>query len=696
MGDVDYKNYPNGMFIYDISNTLYYRGHYNYGACGIKNISNKYRSFDISLVTIDDISDSKIGHISLKYNHTLLCTTDNRVFASGINKTDEVQYYFYDTSNDILSKSYEFSSTNYTNPVQGMIIDTSYCDTFIEITDYLKEHMNNEDIQKVFTTYLGSFFITTNYKVYTCGYNKYYQLGLFNKQNYEIPTQIDFPSNVYIKDIQCGYYFTAFLSTYGEVYITGKITNTSIPIMFPTEFEFIDPNIKFRSIQANNETLLLRDIDYKLYILGRNVFDNRIYNTITYLHDSSFNLVKGSYSSEILYSNINYVYLYGDDKYIISDLSGIVNDEYKYYSNDIISDISFDISVSYEKLSLLYENDNKYSNKDSSFNLFSYDGSYCYQFKYNISNNIFEKKYITNGITDTNVDISDIDFLTNEIEHRNKNEIFDNIVIKEVKLLNTKNYNDISNSDGILYHLKSIYLLDDGNIYYNESDFPNDTSFNHFMKQYNQEYKDDFNQIVDIQSNFYQIVFVKEYLSRNKEVFVYDLFDNSFQKIDTIMNVPDKNNSLQIRFTKYSVSIGIEYNSSFTSNTYNNNEFKIYSYGNPLYYSYKNFRSIDVTNSIKDIITMYSNNYAFVITYKNASNKYTIKYVFGHPLYGGNMNIKISNSTTFDTLNIKYTNTSFLMEYKITSTDNMKCYIWGIHNHDYIYDSSFSFHRRLK
>ena len=56
MGDVDYKNYPNGMFIYDISNTLYYRGHYNYGACGIKNISNKDRSFDISLVTINKIS----------------------------------------------------------------------------------------------------------------------------------------------------------------------------------------------------------------------------------------------------------------------------------------------------------------------------------------------------------------------------------------------------------------------------------------------------------------------------------------------------------------------------------------------------------------------------------------------------------------------------------------------------------------
>jgi hypothetical protein len=695
MGDVDYKNYPNGMFIYDISNTLYYRGHYNYGACGIKNISNKDRSFDISLVTINNISDSKIDHISLKYNHTLLCTTDNRVFASGINKTDEVQYYFYDTGNSNIISEIDiskFNSLNYTNPVQGMINDTSYCDEFIEITKYLNHHMNNEDVNKVFTTYLGSFFITTNYKVYTCGYNKYYQLGLFNKQNFEIPTQIDFPSNVYIKDIQCGYYFTAFLSTYGEVYITGKITNTSIPIMFPTEFEFIDPNVKFRSIQANGETLILRDIDYKLYILGRNVFDSRIYNTITYLHEnSSFNL------SDItpLYSNINYVYLYSDDKYIISDLSGIDNDtKYKYYSNDINSDISFDISVSYEKISLLYENDKNDQNKVSSFNLFSYDGSYCYQFKYDDDN--FEKNDITENITDSDVDLSNIQFLTNEIKHRNKNEIFDNVVIKEVKLLNTNNYNDISSSDGILYHSQSIYLLDNGYIHYNESEFPNnDTSFNHYIKQYNQEYKDDFNQIVDIQSNFYQIVFVKEYLSRNKEVFVYDLIDNSFQKIDTLMNVPDKINSLQINFTKYSVSIGIENNSSFTDGTYNN-EFKIYSYGNPLYYSYKKIRSFNVTKPIEDIFTMYSNNHAFVIIYKNASDKYTIKDVFGHPLYGGNMNIQNSNFNDLDTLNIKYTNTSFLMEYKLTSTDNMKCYIWGIHNHDYIYDSSFSFHRRLK
>lgn len=708
MGDVDYKNYPNGMFIYDISNTLYYRGHYNYGACGIKNISNKDRSFDISLVTINKISDSKIDHISLKYNHTLLCTTDNRVFASGINKTDEVQYYFYDTRNDILNidNTSNFKSLNYDSNQQTTINDTSYCDEFIEITDYLKKHMNNEVVNKVFTTYLGSFFITTNYKVYTCGYNKYYQLGLLNKQNYEIPTQIDFPSNVYIKDIQCGYYFTAFLSTYGEVYITGKITNTSIPIMFPTEFEFIDPNIKFRSIQANNETLILRDIDYKLYILGRNIFDNRIYNTITYLHnDSFFNLSKSIVSSNISYSDVNYVYLYGDNKYIISNLSGIDNNKYKYYSNDIISDISFDINVSYEKLALLYENDKKDNNKGSSFNLFSYDGSYCYQFKYNTTN-IFEKNDITTGITDTDIDLSNIDFLTNEIEHRNNNEIFNNIVIKEVKLLNTINYNDISNSDGILYHLRPIYLLDNGYIQYNEKDFPNsDTSFNSFIDQYNQEYKDDFNQIIDIQSNFYQIVFVKEYLSRNKEVFVYDLFDNSFQKIDTIANVPDKINSLQIKFTKYSVSIGIENNSSFTSGTSSNpgtydNEFKIYSYGNPLYYSYIKIRSFPVTKPIEDNIIMYSNNHAFVIIYKNASNEYNLNDVFGHPLYGGNMNINMNIKNSYFnqlyTLNIKYTNTSFLIEYKHKDTDNMKCYIWGIHNHDYIYDSSFSFHRILK
>ena len=206
-------------------------GHYNYGACGISDIS-KNSSVDISLVDINNILDSKIDHISVKYNHTLLCTTDNRVFASGINKTEDVQYYFYDTSNNISEINISnFKSLKYDTKVIGNINDTSYCDTFIEITDYLNHHMNNEDVNKVFTTYLGSFFITTNYNVYACGYNKYYQLGLLNKQNYEIPTQIDFPSNVYIKDIQCGYYFTAFLSTYGEVYITGKITNTSIPIM---------------------------------------------------------------------------------------------------------------------------------------------------------------------------------------------------------------------------------------------------------------------------------------------------------------------------------------------------------------------------------------------------------------------------------------------------------------------------------
>lgn len=695
MSDIDtpnYKNYPNGMFIYDISNNLYYRGHYNYGACGLRDFTNKNSSVDISLVTIDNISNSKIDHISLKYNHTLLCTTDNRVFASGVNKTDKVQYYFYDTSNDILNISNSFKSINYDSQELTNINDTSYCNTFIEITEYLKQYMNSEKIKKVFTTYLGSFFITTNYKVYVCGYNKYYQLGLLNKQNYEIPTQIQFPSNVYIKDIQCGYYFTAFLSTYGEVYITGKITNNSIPIIFPTEFEFIDPNIKFRSIQANNETLLLRDIDHNLYILGRNVFDNSIYNTITYLHDDSvFNISKNSISSDISYSNVNYIYLYGSNKYLISDLSGIENNtKYKYYSNDIINDISYAIYNNYIHFSLLYENELKDSTKDSSFNLFSYDGNYCYQFKYDDDN--YESNDITKDITDSNVDLSDIDFLTNEIEHRNKNEIFNNIVVKEVKLLNTMNYNDISSSNGILYHLRSIYLLDNGTILYNTNEFPDtDTSFNSFIDQYNKKYKDDFNQLVDIQSNFYQIVFVKEYISRHKEVFVYDLFDNSFQKINKIMNIPDKNSSLQIRFTKYSVSIGIEQIDKLTSNI-----FFIYSYGNPLYSSYNKLTSYELKNPIYDIITMYSNNHAFVIIHKNASNKYYIKDVFGHPLYGGNININKSMFNGLDTLNIKYTNTSFLMEYKYLSSDNMKCYIWGIHNHDYIYDSSFSFHRRLK
>ena len=95
---------------------------------------------------------------------------------------------------------------------------------------------------------------------------------------------------------------------------------------------------------------------------------------------------------------------------------------------------------------------------------------------------------------------------------------------------------------------------------------------------------------------------------------------------------------------------------------------------------------------------MYSNNHAFVITYKDTSIEYTIKDVFGHPLYGGNMNMAMTilKDAKLHTLNIKYTNTSFLIEYKHKSDDNMKCYIWGIHNHDYIYDSSFSFHRILK
>jgi alpha-tubulin suppressor-like RCC1 family protein len=176
---------------------------------------------------IINYSDIIITKISLGYKHSLFLTSEGRVYSCGWNKKGQLGFNSgdMDAGQDLNDGRY-WDSQNYPYHTRPVLIETYYNSDLQPIT------YTNIKITKISTGFEHSLFLTSEGYVYSCGLNDLGQLGLDStdtKKN--IPTLIEKYynssgefinySDIIITKISLGYKHSLFLTSEGRVYSCG-------------------------------------------------------------------------------------------------------------------------------------------------------------------------------------------------------------------------------------------------------------------------------------------------------------------------------------------------------------------------------------------------------------------------------------------------------------------------------------------
>jgi alpha-tubulin suppressor-like RCC1 family protein len=161
---------------------VYATGYNNKGQLGLGNNDNENNFTEVTLPTSANIIAIAAGDY-----HSLVLTSDGKVYATGSNSDGQLGLGNNDNKN---------SFTEVTPPTNANIIDIAAGG------DY-------------------SFILTSDGKVYATGLNFYGQLGLSNNDNKSSFTEVTLPTSVNIIDIAAGYGHSLVLASDGKVYVTG-------------------------------------------------------------------------------------------------------------------------------------------------------------------------------------------------------------------------------------------------------------------------------------------------------------------------------------------------------------------------------------------------------------------------------------------------------------------------------------------
>ncbi|KAL0476803.1 E3 ubiquitin-protein ligase HERC [Acrasis kona] len=161
----------------------------------------------------------------------------------------------------------------------------------------------NATIKKVVTKSYSTFIVTTDHKVFCCGDNLFYQLGLVGAKRtpqtkYNRVTSLD---HVNVTDVACGFHFTLFLSLNGDVYGCGDNSFGQLgmenekagAVAIPTLIKDLE-NVVITKISAGEQFSAFLTSDSTILTCGANdkrqLGHSRIDNVFTpTLIDSKFN-----------------------------------------------------------------------------------------------------------------------------------------------------------------------------------------------------------------------------------------------------------------------------------------------------------------------------------------------------------------------------------------------------------------------
>jgi hypothetical protein len=206
--------------------------------------------------------------------------------------------------------------------------------------------LTGSNINFVACGYSHSIFLNTdNNLVYSCGDNKYGQLGLNHNINISIPTEITTLIGCNINKVVCGDYHTIFLNTSNNlVYSCGKNTNGQLGlyhycnISIPTEITTLRGCNINKVVCGNNYSVFLNTNNSLVYYCGNsNIVTNLSYynkpQLITSLNNLNINTAVCGNSNIIFYNQ--------NKKYCLKNILPISTFDYLYKSNErLISSIN--------------------------------------------------------------------------------------------------------------------------------------------------------------------------------------------------------------------------------------------------------------------------------------------------------------------------------------------------------------------
>jgi alpha-tubulin suppressor-like RCC1 family protein len=234
-------------------------------SCGLNNygqLGHGHRTRLITPTLIQYFVDNKIiiRNIACGSEHVLFLDSTGKVYSCGNNGYNAnyagwLQRYDYG----------QLGQSNYNNLNLPTLIQY--------FVDY------NIIIKNVTCGNRHTIFLDSTGKVYGCGYNGLGQLGQSNYNDLNVPTLIQYfvNNNIIITNIACCYDDTIFLDSTGKVYSCGYNNHGQLghgnkdEYYVPTLIQyFVDNNIIIRNIACGSEHVLFLDSTDKVYSCGNN------------------------------------------------------------------------------------------------------------------------------------------------------------------------------------------------------------------------------------------------------------------------------------------------------------------------------------------------------------------------------------------------------------------------------------------
>jgi hypothetical protein len=127
--------------------------------------------------------------------------------------------------------------------------------------------LHSTRITKVASGSIHTLYLTEDQTCYSLGYNADSELGAPHTTNLMIPHLIQYfvENNIRIKDIACGGWFSAWVSTVGDLYLLGRIISLSGSVFIPQKI-FSEERVVVMG--CGNEWIVFQTESHKVYSVG--------------------------------------------------------------------------------------------------------------------------------------------------------------------------------------------------------------------------------------------------------------------------------------------------------------------------------------------------------------------------------------------------------------------------------------------